>query len=236
MWIKICGITSLEDAQLAIAAGADAVGFVFAASPRRVSVETVRAITQKLPQSVEKIGVFVDATFDAMVDAIQTAGLTGAQLHGEDSQDMAQSLRDAARKISRDLRVVRVLHYGSAPTNFRSQLRALRAEQAMDAVLLDTRVAGKQGGTGVSFDWQAAREGLLAEAPHLRLIAAGGLHAENVQEAISILRPWGVDVSSGVEMAPGRKDPARVTAFIRAARAASQEFEEADVPVQSRNY
>lgn len=235
MWIKICGITSLEDAQFAVAAGADAVGFVFAASPRRVSVETVRAITRRLPQSVEKIGVFVDASLAAMADAIQTGDLTGVQLHCENSEGMAQGLRDAARKISRELRIVRVLHYGADTARFRSQLRNLCAEHAIDAVLLDTRVAGKPGGTGVPFDWQAARATLLAEAPHLPLIAAGGLHADNVREAISILRPWGVDVSSGVEMTPGRKDPARVTAFIRAARAAAQEFEEADVSVQSRS-
>ena len=235
MWVKICGITSLEDAQFAVSAGADAVGFVFANSPRRMSVESASTIAKRLPQAVEKIGVFVDATPEAMAEAIEFAGLTGVQLHGEGRIGIAQTLREKKRNIFRQLRVIHVLHYpvdaGATDVDAGSlrlvnRVRALREERAfdpaVDAVLVDTRIAGLQGGTGVAFDWEKAREIFLREAPHLKLIAAGGLNPENVQRAIHTLQPWGVDVSSGVEAAPGRKDPNLVEVFLFAAREAAR--------------
>ncbi|MGO8719200.1 MAG: phosphoribosylanthranilate isomerase [Acidobacteriaceae bacterium] len=230
MWIKICGITSLEDAQFAIRAGADAVGFVFASSPRRITPEAVRAITKELSSSVERIGVFVDAAAEEIIAACETAGLSGVQLHDECSVDRASDLRVRLKKFSPRLRVVQVVHYDGDLTNFADQLRALNAQPGthddLRAILVDTRLSGKLGGTGIPFDWRAAQDSFLQQAAHLRLIAAGGLRPENVRLAIQTLRPWGVDVSSGVEIVPGRKDHQRVTEFIRAARAAAMEFAE----------
>jgi phosphoribosylanthranilate isomerase len=228
MWIKICGITSQEDAEIAVAAGADAVGFVFAASPRRVTAETVAAISRRLPQSIEKIGVFVDASLDEMLSAIHTAALTGVQLHGKDCAELSQELRQRADEISRPLHIVHVLHYDGDAERFGLALRAACENTSAETILVDTRIAGKPGGTGVAFDWLAARNHFAADALHHRLIAAGGLRPENIREAVRTLRPWGVDVSSGVESAPGRKDRERVTAFIRAAREAARELEEAN--------
>jgi phosphoribosylanthranilate isomerase len=231
MWIKICGITSLEDAQLAAHAGADAVGFVFAPSPRRVKPEAAGKITEELPSSVEKIGVFVDASMQEIIAVCETASLSGVQLHGEYSADQASDLRLRMKKNFANLRVVQVVHYEGDAHSFVQRLRALSVDPAADAtlnaVLIDTRRAGKLGGTGISFDWRAAQDSFLQQSAQLRLIAAGGLRPENVREAIQTLQPWGVDVSSGVESVPGRKDHRRVMEFIRVARAAAMEFTEA---------
>jgi len=218
MWVKICGITTLEDARMAVDVGADALGFVLAESPRRVTPESVREMTLSLPSAVERIGVFVDATLEFMVSAIEIAGLTGVQLHGEGASSTAQELRERTQNLSGSLRIVHVLHYGKNDDFVRS-LRALAANPAVETVLVDTCMAGRRGGTGVAFDWAAARDSFIEQAPHVRLIAAGGLSPDNVEHAIQTLQPWGVDVSSGVEWAPGRKDPQRVKAFLQAARA-----------------
>jgi phosphoribosylanthranilate isomerase len=216
MWIKICGNTNLEDAQLAVEAGADAVGFVFAESPRRVSAAEVNAITPHLPNATEKYGVFVDASFEEIVRTVQESGLTGVQLHVSRDPKLALSLRE---HFGPSLRILQVVHYAEG---LESQLDTLRNENAIDAVLIDSRTATAVGGTGVRFDWQAASYSFLHSRLHI--IAAGGLKPENVAEAIHTLQPWGVDVSSGVETAPGRKDPASVKAFVAAAKAAAEEI------------
>lgn len=215
MWIKICGNTNLEDAQLAVEAGADALGFVFARSPRRVDAAAVSRITLHLPDTVEKYGVFVDADFDEIVRAVDQSGLTGVQLHVTQDSRLSSRLRE---HFGSALKILRVLHYAQ---DFETQLRALQQDESLDAVLIDSRTATAVGGTGTTFDWQAARRSFLN--PASRLIAAGGLNPENVTEAIRVLQPWGVDVVSGVEAAPGRKDPERVRNFIRTARAAAEE-------------
>jgi phosphoribosylanthranilate isomerase len=231
MWIKICGITSLEDAKTAVDAEADAVGFVFAASSRRVTPETVREITRALPSSVEKIGVFVDASADDIADTCGTAGLTGVQLHGAYSSRDVSHVRMRMKETSHPLRVVRVVHYEGDAVSFARRMQSLTertmTEADESAVLVDTGIAGKLGGTGVPFDWTAAQDVFIRHAGSVRLIAAGGLHPGNVRQAIQTMRPWGVDVSSGVESVPGRKDRQRIREFIRAARAAAVEFAEA---------
>jgi phosphoribosylanthranilate isomerase len=231
MWIKICGITSLEDARAAVDAEADAVGFVFAASPRRVTPETVREITDALPSSVEKIGVFVDASTIEIADTCQDAGLTGVQLHGDYSPSDVSQVRMRMKDTSHSLRVVRVVHYEADALSFALRVQSLTERMMTEAdesvVLVDTGIAGKLGGTGIPFDWTAAQDVFLRHAGSVRLIAAGGLHPGNVRQAIQTMRPWGVDVSSGVERVPGRKDHARVREFIRASRAAAIEFAEA---------
>ena len=217
MWIKICANTSLEDAQLAVDAGANAVGFIFAESPRRVTREQVRAITPALPKTVEKYGVFVDPSFEEVVATVTECGLTGVQVHSTADSGLALRLREHFSPIPARgrLGILRVLHYSS---DFDAQVEDLRQDHAVDAVLIDSRTARAIGGTGIAFDWRAAQTSFLRSAPHVRLIVAGGLRPENVAEAIYTLQPWGVDVASGVEAAPGLKDPARVKAFVEAVR------------------
>lgn len=214
LWIKICGTTSLADAQLAVGAGADAVGFVFAPSPRRVTPEQVAAITSKLPQTVEKIGVFGETDCEEIAAAVRTAGLTGVQLHFDAATKLTAQLRN---RFDSALRIVRVVRFAveastAAPT--------LIDDPNADAVLVDSCSKTGSGGTGVSYDWDLAAATIFRNASARNLIAAGGLHAANVAEAIRRLRPWGVDVASGVETAPGRKDEAKVLAFVASARTA----------------
>lgn len=216
LWVKICANTSLADAQYAVDAGADAVGFVFAPSPRRVTREDVAAIAPRLPANLEKIGVFVDAAFDEMVATVEACGLTGVQLHAEIDADVAVQLR---ARFGAGLRILRVVHF--AP-DAAEKARAIARDANVDGILVDSRTATAVGGTGVAYDWQQARQTIFNEANAQRLVVAGGLHPGNVAEAIATLRPWGVDVVSGVEGAPGRKDAAKVRAFVANARAAER--------------
>lgn len=218
MWVKICGITATEDARIAVNAGADAIGFIFAESPRRVTPETARKIVDSLPPEIEKIGVFVDATLETVLETVNRAGLTGVQLHGEDRSGIAASVREHGRRISSRLRIVHVLHYAGDPQRFAAQLHGRMHDPIVDTILVDTGIAGRRGGTGIPFDWQGAQAGFAEASARVRLIAAGGLNPENVGRAIATLQPWGVDVSSGVEFAPGRKHPERVESFVRFAR------------------
>lgn len=213
MWIKVCANTSLEDALLAAEAGANAVGFVFAESKRRVSPAQVRAITPHLPDSVEKIGVFVDSTFGQMASTIQDCGLTGVQLHSGCEANAAQRLR---QRFSERLRILKVIHFHQG---LEAELKAAEDDPFIDAVLVDSRTATLLGGTGVTFDWEVV-SGHIVASP-LRIAIAGGLNPQNVADAIAILHPWGVDVASGVEEVPGIKDPAKVRAFIENARIAA---------------
>jgi phosphoribosylanthranilate isomerase len=240
LWIKICGNTSLEDARLAADVGADAVGFVFAPSPRRVTSEQVAAIVPHLPPTLEKIGVFVAASFAEIASTVASCALTGVQLHFDAPPDLPAQLRE---RFGPKLRILRVVHFDAKKTAGQSGLvsghdfsraetaagneRALAPEACfsdpeIDAILVDSRAASAPGGTGVAFDWTAASKTLFQDTgARDRLVAAGGLTPENVAEAIAMLSPWGVDVVSGVELAPGRKDPAKVRAFIANARHAT---------------
>ena len=215
LWIKICGNTSLQDARLAADAGADAVGFVFAPSPRRVTPAEVAAIMPRLPRALERIGVFVDASFDEIAEAVEAAGLTGAQLHFAAPAALPAQLRE---RFGARLRILGVVHFDARAGK---QVAAIARDTNIDALLVDSRTTAAAGGTGVAFDWDAAR-GLIFDATGaMKFIAAGGLTPENVAQAIATLRPWGVDVVSGAEAAPGRKDPVKVRAFIANARAAA---------------
>ncbi len=215
LWIKICGNTSLADAQLAADAGADAVGFVFAPSPRRVSPQQVAKIAPHLPSALEKIGVFVDAKLNEIVAAVQTAGLTGAQLHWNAPPDLPAKLRE---RLGPKLRIVRVVHFNEASVE---QTSMLAQDAHIDAILIDSCSATAAGGTGQTYDWALAGKTLFQnQKARQPVIAAGGLTPGNVAQAVAALRPWGVDVVSGVELAPGRKDAAKIRAFIANARAA----------------
>jgi phosphoribosylanthranilate isomerase len=216
LWVKICANTSPEDALLAVDSGADALGFIFAPSPRRVTPEQAAAITPHLPASIEKIGVFVDASLDQVLSIVRACNLTGVQLHSRSGADLPMQLR---AELGPALRILRVVHFGPDADR---QAQTYTADPNVDAVLVDSRTATAVGGTGIAFDWTSASETLFQNTKMRKLIAAGGLNPDNVAEAISTLRPWGVDVASGVEASPGRKDPAKVRAFVANARSASK--------------
>jgi phosphoribosylanthranilate isomerase len=228
MWVKICGNTTMEDACFAAEAGASAVGFVFAPSPRQVEVDVVREITARLPRQLEKYGIFVDAGFDEIVSTVSNAGLTGVQLHRSPDALLPARLREHFARRQVQIGILRVLHYKDHDLEFDQQLMELGGNDApggvLDGVLVDSSTARAIGGTGTTFNWLAAQGSFQRAAPHFRLIAAGGLSPENVRQAIQTLRPWGVDVVSGVESAPGKKDPLRVRAFIRSAQEAAAEI------------
>jgi phosphoribosylanthranilate isomerase len=218
VWIKICGNTSLADARLAVDAGANAVGFVFAPSPRHVTVSEVAAIVAHLPATVEKIGVFVDAGFEEIYSTVRSCGLTGVQLHFEAASALPAKIHE---RLGAALRILRVVHFESGAADLVLGQVAEHARNAhVDGVLVDTRTAKAVGGTGVAFDWTAARKTVFRDAGELKLIAAGGLTPANVAKAIATLKPWGVDVVSGVEGEPGRKDAEKVREFVANARAA----------------
>lgn len=211
-WVKICGTTNLEDALLAVDAGADAIGFVFAPSKRRVTADTVAPIVAKMPSKVEKIGVFLNETAAAISKTAQDAGLTGVQLHGDETVQVAEQLASIA-----SVTIVKGIHSGPA---FDRNLQAWSRQRCVSALLLDSGNAQQGGGTGKTFDWKSAAEAVKGLNGTTRIIVAGGLHPENVEVAISIFHPWGVDVVSGVETEPGKKDSKKVCAFVAAVRGA----------------
>jgi phosphoribosylanthranilate isomerase len=216
IWIKICGNTSLADAQLVAEAGADAVGFVLAPSPRQVTPEQIAAIVPQLPAKLEKIGVFVDTSFGEITSAVENCGLTGVQLHWDAPRDLPLRLRG---RFGQRIRILRVVYSdgGGATAAFGPE-----SASSVDAIIVDSHTTYAAGGTGVVFDWADVGKTLFhADTQHRRLIAAGGLTPLNVATAIATLKPWGVDVVSGVELEPGRKDPGKVRAFIANARAAA---------------
>jgi len=223
MWIKICANTSADDARLAADAGADAIGYVFAPSPRRVTPHQVALSAPELSSDVTQIGVVNTQDLDEIEFALHTAALHGVQLHGELDFQLAERLRKA---FDSRFFLIQSLHWSldsdpaASERRLRDELRAIGRHHAADAVLLDTRTASASGGTGKILDWKRAGDVIAAEAGKLRIVLAGGLTPTNVAEAIRTVRPWGVDVASGVESFPGRKDPVRVYAFIRAARVA----------------
>ena len=228
-WVKLCGTTNLEDAQLAVAAGADALGFIFAESPRRITPAGARAIIEQLPPSVEKVGVFVNETPARMHDIIGLAGLTAVQLQGEETPEAAAQLRQLCASRRGQLRIFKALGMAQG---IEGVMRDFTVTSAIDGVLLDSfaaRAAGQaegehhvaRGGTGKTFDWKRAASFVPGLAKRTRVIIAGGLSPANVGEAIRTLSPWGVDVCSGVEQSPGRKDAAKVRDFVTAARSAA---------------
>lgn len=202
MFVKVCGITREDDALLAVAMGADAVGFNFAPSKRQIAPTLARDIARRLPAEVLTVGIFRDESPDRVVDIVHHAGLKAAQLHGNESPEVCREVR------SRIPRLIKAFSAGSAAVE--------RADEyGADVIMLDAA----EGGSGETFDWS-----LTARAPRsLPLILAGGLTPENVAEAIGTVKPWGVDVATGVEDPdgePGQKDARKVRAFVRAAKEA----------------
>jgi phosphoribosylanthranilate isomerase len=216
MWVKICANTNLEDALAAVEYGADAVGFVFAPSKRQVHAAQVRAITKRLPSRVERVGVFAGSDGEAIAAAVGEGGLTTVQLHGGVDLQLVRQLRSALAKGVEIIHSVpwTVGQDDAAEQAVRQQLREL---QPGERVLIDAKVGSASGGLGVSFDWERART-VLEEFPHLRVIVAGGLKPETVADAICVLHPYGVDVASGVEASPGKKDLGKLQRFTQNAQ------------------
>ncbi|MGX6448826.1 phosphoribosylanthranilate isomerase [Patulibacter sp. S7RM1-6] len=208
--MKVCGITRLEDAELAADAGAWAIGMIFfRGSKRRCRVGQAQAIGASLKRRVELAGVFVNQTLDEIDELAQACNLTLVQLHGDEGPAFcAEVARRTGAKVVKAARV-----------RTAADVRALQIF-ATDFHLLDTYVPGEAGGTGRTFDWSLARVDRARPGERApRLILSGGLTPENVTEAVRTVRPYAVDVASGTESTPGRKDPERVRAFIRAATA-----------------
>jgi phosphoribosylanthranilate isomerase len=205
--IKICGITREEDAWAAVDAGADALGFVFVpGTPRFIEPERAATITRHLPPFVSCVGLFVNADPELIRAAVTEARLDTVQLHGDESPEVGLLLRGQVRVIQA----------------FRVQgpeilLQLPNYRKSADAWLLDAYVPGAAGGTGARFDWNLAVEARELGHP---LILAGGLKPENIADAVRQVRPFAVDVSSGVELSPGRKDSEKVRRLIAAARSA----------------
>ncbi len=211
-WIKICGTTNLEDALLACDAGADAVGFVFyEKSPRCVSVETAREICAKLPESVERVGVFVNEPPERVSVVADKVGLTAVQFHGDEHRNPAKYVvnRNAFFCLPA-IETVREWKSGVLIT--------FRDFPNLAGVLLDSGTREERGGTGKTFGWGEAHSLVSAIGTLHPVVVAGGLTPLNVGWAVELLRPWGVDVVSGVETSPGRKDPGKVRAFVNAVR------------------
>ncbi len=200
MRVKICGITRPEDAELAESAGADAIGLVFAPNSKRlITLERAAAIAERVGPLITRVGVFVDAPLEQVLAAVHHLRLGAVQLHGSEDSVYAAAVR-------KETRVIRAVSFRPG-----LPLEGL-AHFPADALLVD----GLRPGSGETFDWSQASS--LTGAPHL--ILAGGLAPENVATGIRALRPYAVDVASGVEASPGIKDPEKVAAFVRNARAA----------------
>ncbi len=194
--VKICGITNWEDAHLAVELGADAVGFIFAESPRQVIPQKVREITSRLPPFVSRVGVFLNHKENEVEEIVERCGLDVLQFHG---QETAAYCRKFKCKVIKAFQIESI-----------SDLEALSLYK-VDAFLLDTYHELLPGGTGITFDWDIAVEA----KKYGPIILSGGLNPENVAEAIEKVGPYAVDVSSGVEASPGKKDPEKMRAFFR---------------------
>lgn len=200
--IKICGITSIDDASAAVELGADALGFVFARSPRKIAPRDAAAIVGGLPPFVTAVAVAADEEIGELRSKLEISGCQAVQLHGGESPGYLDQL--GAWRIIKAFRVRR-----------KGDLEGMDDYDRADAFLLDSRVTGKRGGTGVAFDWRLAKSAAEAGKP---IILAGGLNPDNVVAALEAARPYAVDVSTGVESAPGKKDRDLMREFVRAVR------------------
>jgi phosphoribosylanthranilate isomerase len=210
MWVKICGTTNLEDAQASVEAGADALGFVFAPSTRRISPRDAGKITAHIAPAIEKFGVFVNQSPEIIVDTVQKAGLTGVQLQGDEEPGVACELKE----LVPGLKAFKTIHMREAQIAEMD----LKSMAAYDGLLFDSGTKENRGGTGVAFDWNSNAPMIRFLTRKFRVIIAGGLTPMNVGEALRLFKPAGVDVVSGVEREPGRKDHDKVRAFIAAVK------------------
>ncbi|MBC8001452.1 MAG: phosphoribosylanthranilate isomerase [Opitutaceae bacterium] len=205
--VKICGITNLPDAQMAAEAGADLLGFMFyEGSTRAIPIEAAAKIIKQLPPWVVKVGVFVNPTGEEVRQAVSACSLSMLQFHGEEPPEFCTQFG--------------IMSIKAMSIRDETSIEALPAYHT-EAWLLDSYVPGQKGGTGETFNWDLAVKARKLGRP---IFLAGGLNPGNVADAVTQVRPYGVDVSSGVESAPGRKDPQKVRDFISAAKSAAREL------------
>jgi phosphoribosylanthranilate isomerase len=202
VFTKICGITNPGDARVAADAGADAIGLIFAESPRRVDIEEARKISIALPDGVLKVGVFVDVDPEEVLRIAREVGLDLAQLHGDEAPETVAAIRGAGLPVMKALRVRNA-----------EALADIQSYEA-DLFMLDAWSARVRGGTGETFDWGLAK----SVKGRGNIVVSGGLTPENVREAVEFFEPYGVDASSSLEERPGKKDGERVRRFVRAAK------------------
>jgi phosphoribosylanthranilate isomerase len=202
VFTKVCGITNPGDARVAADAGADAIGLIFAESPRNVNVEEARAVSISLPDDVLKVGVFVDAGPEEVLRIAKEVGLDLAQLHGDETPETVETIRKAGLPVMKAVRV-----------RNSEALGALERYEA-DLLLLDAWSARARGGTGETFDWALAK----SVKGRGNIVVSGGLAPDNVREAIEFFEPYGVDASSSLEERPGKKSDELVRRFVRAAK------------------
>lgn len=199
---KVCGITNPGDARVAAEAGADAIGLIFADSPRKVNAEEARAVSIALPENVLKVGVFVNAAPEEVLRTACEVGLDLAQLHGDETPETVAAIRSAGLPVMKAFRV-----------RSAEALGALERYEA-DLFMLDAWSARTRGGTGETFDWRLAK----SVKGRDNIVVSGGLTPENVREAVEFFEPYGVDASSSLEERPGKKSDERVRRFVRAAK------------------
>lgn len=202
VFTKVCGITNPGDAREAADAGADAIGLIFAESPREVNVEEARRISVALPDGVLKVGVFVDAEPEEVLQTAREVGLDLAQLHGDETPETVAAIRGAGLPVMKALRVRNA-----------EALAEIQSYEA-DLIMLDAWSARVRGGTGETFDWGLAK----SVKGRGNIVVSGGLTPENVREAIEFFEPYGVDASSSLEEKPGKKSGERLRRFVRAAK------------------
>lgn len=208
--VKICGITNLEDALASCEYGADAIGFIFhRKSPRFVETEIAREIVKVIPPFVTTAGVFVDEDANTINEIVKEVGLHAVQLHGNESPEFCENIQSKIIKTFR-IKGARVIGIGRGEQGVNKEMERYN----VSAYLFDTYKEGVEGGTGVTFNWGVARDATKVG----KIILAGGLTTENVRQAINIVMPYAVDVSSGVEERPGKKDLKKVMEFIEAAK------------------
>jgi phosphoribosylanthranilate isomerase len=218
-FIKICGNTNLEDAKIAADLGANALGFIFAPSPRRISPIDASTIIAKLDPKVEIVGVFVNQAPSTILKTVQRAGLTGVQLHGDEDPIAVRNLIALAFREKIKLKIYKAVSMGTIDNSFAWDTES---SKMLAGMMLDSGTPIQRGGTGRQFDWNEAAPLVRVLSRRTKIIIAGGLNPQNAAKALSLFDPFGLDVVSGVEREPGKKDPDKLRAFFEAVHAAAQ--------------
>jgi phosphoribosylanthranilate isomerase len=218
-WIKICGNTNLEHAKLAVELGANALGFIFAPSPRRITPIDASRIISQVDPNIETIGVFVNQPPSVVLSTARRAGLSGVQLHGDEDPSSVGTLLALAAREKMELKIYKAVRMSTIDDSFAWDAQA---SKMLAGMLLDSGTPIQRGGTGRTFDWDEAAPLVRILSRRTKIIVAGGLNAQNVQRALSLFNPFGLDVVSGVEREPGKKDPEKLRAFFAAVKQAAQ--------------
>jgi phosphoribosylanthranilate isomerase len=218
-WIKICGNTNLEDAKLAADLGADALGFIFAPSPRRISPIDASRIISQIDPKIETVGVFVNQPPSVILKTAQRAGFSAVQLHGDEDPASVGTLLALARREKIELKIYKAVRMSTIDNSFAWDTEA---SKMLAGMVLDSGTPIQRGGTGRNFDWDEAAPLVRVLSRRTKIIIAGGLNPQNAAKALAMFNPFGLDVVSGVEREPGKKDPEKLRAFFEAVHSAAQ--------------